>query len=140
MSSLEQPFHSKKYSFPCTLCWSSNPNRESIFLNVMCSWDCSPEGDHSALHWVISGLSLQLVPAPHIFKTTHEMSTSKNSEGKTRVTHIVQLSLHVGHVPHLEETDTAEAPPRQWGRASAAFPSPSSCTPNWAQGPLLTML
>lgn len=53
------------------------------------------------------------------------MSTSKNSEGKPRAAHIVQLSLHVSHVPHLEETDNAQAPPRRRRRASAASPSPS---------------
>lgn len=88
----------------------------------------------AALSWTIllctgASLSLQLV---------HNTPTSKNSEGKPGVTHIVELSLHVGHVPHLEEThSSAQAPPRQGGRASL---SRFSFSPRRGASRALTML
>lgn len=119
---------SKKKSFPFTPFWSSNC--EST-LAAHAHGTAVPK-QISALHWDISrlaALSVQTVRARCTFKN---LSASSHSKGKkpnhNRVTHVVQLSLHEGHVCHLEETDSAEAPHNRSSFSLQRQPARSSLT------------
>lgn len=72
-------FDSRKYSFPCTPCWSSKFNCESIFLSSMCSMALQSRGRLFSFilgDLCLTTLSMQLVAACHTLKTLHKMSAS----------------------------------------------------------------